>query len=379
MFMPMPKVPVPPSHVHPLTMFYALNLVIALLLLTIVGETVLWRWQHKTLHISRQPLSPRGLLAWGLGGLWLIDGLLQLQPLMATDFGRGYLTPLVHDQPQWLASVIRIGMYGWDLHPIVSDVVAAWLQISLGALILFGSQGRLRKLGLLASIVWGVVVWIFGEALGGLLAAPSWLIGSPGPALLYVALAVLLLQAASSPWWGPGSHHRWARAIAGFWALAGVLQVLPADGWWRPHALASYVHSMAAMPQPHLLSQLLEAWTGSLALYPQLWNAGLAAAWIGLAAYWAFGRPSRHGWWGTAAMTFAGWMFGQDFGVLGGLGTDANSGLLLLLVLVIYALNAGWFSLPSARALDTPALSRPHFWSQRPGRRPPESAGERRK
>ncbi len=379
MFMPMPKVPVPSSHVHPLTMFYALNLVIALLVITVVGEIILWRWQHKTLHITRPPLTVRGLLAWGLGGLWLIDGLLQLQPLMATDFGRGYLAALLRDQPQVVAGIIRIGIHWWNLYPIFSDVAAAWLQISIGALILFGGQDRLKKLGLWTSIAWGIIVWIFGEALGGLLAAPSWLVGSPGSALLYVMLAVLLLQPESSPWWGSKAAERWARIIAGLWALASFLQVWPADGWWRKDALVRYVRSMAAMPQPHLLSAGLEAWARSLALHPLLWNAGLATIWMGLAVYWGFGRPTQHGWWGTAAMTFASWMFGQDFGFLGGLGTDSNSGLLLLLMLVGYAFSAKLFSLPSARALGTPPPSQSHSSARGLLRHQPQPGGEPRK
>ena len=36
-------------------------------------------------------------------------------------------------------------------------------------------------------------------------------------------------------------------------------------------------------------------------------------------------------------MTLSTWWFGQDFGVLGGMGTDPNSGVVVLLVLGTYA------------------------------------------
>ncbi len=66
-------------------------------------------------------------------------------------------------------------------------------HVGIGVLILMPNRVRWQW-GLRFSMVWGAVVWMFGEAFGGILApgASVWT-GAAGPVLIYVLGASLLL------------------------------------------------------------------------------------------------------------------------------------------------------------------------------------------
>lgn len=347
--MPMPVAPTPSYAVNPLASFYALNIVLILLIVTLGGAWTLARRRHRTVHDAPAPsVSARRLLTWGLGGLWLLDGLLQAQPFMVTSFVGGFLSPMLPGQPQFVARIVDLGMRLWSRDPLLANFAAAWLQIGIGVLILAGGASRWRRIGLMASVGWGLIVWAAGEAFGSLFSSGSWLSGSPGSALLYVVLAIVLLG--PSTWWtSPHTAGVWRMFLAGLWTVAFVLQVWPHNAWWTARGLSTYVRAMAAMAQPRVFSAPLWAWSGLLQHHPILWNAGLAAGFLALALYWAFARPSLMGWGLTMLATFATWMMGQDFGVLGGMGTDPNSGIVVLLALVGYAVQVGWLPFATRR------------------------------
>ncbi len=339
--MPMPLTTVVhASHVSPLSLFYVLNMVILLLLITIGGEWLLWQWQHKKLHIPGDPpIGPRRLLTYGLGGLWLLDGLLQAQPAMVTRFIGGYLEPLVRSQPAFMIPMLHLGMHVWDLDPVGFNLAATWLQIGIGALMLLSGESRWRRLALYISIGWSLLVWSLGEAFGSLFAGGSWFLGSPGSALLYALLALVLLCPAER-WLRRDFHRVWQGGIAGLWWLALSLQLWPRNGWWTSSA-ADYVRNMAVMPQPRLFSGPLYAWATSLAAHPLGWNLALSLMLFILALAWSLRPPTLTLWTATFFFTLGSWTFGQDLGVLGGMGTDPNSGVVLLLALVVYAWMAG--------------------------------------
>ena len=51
---------------------------------------------------------------------------------------------------------------------------------------LAASRGPLSRLAGLASVGWGLVVWVFGEAFGSIFAPGlTWLFGAPGAVLIY--------------------------------------------------------------------------------------------------------------------------------------------------------------------------------------------------
>ncbi len=321
--------------------FYHIFFVMSIITVLIVG-TVFWR---KYLHRHTSTDSPETRmdyrwayewLARGIGALWLLDGLLQAQPLMITRFIGGYLAPMLSGQPAPVESLIDMGLRLWAISPVLWNEFAAWIQIGIGLTILMGQGTVWRRVGLWTSLGWGAIVWVSGEAFGSLFVSGSWLNGTPGSVFLYMAVAVALLAPAAY-WKSPAIRRALTVGMTSLWALAAVLQAWPTAGWWTGRTLSNYVLSMATMPQPAFFSGPLFAWAASLAHYPALWNGLLVAAFTALALLWAFKPRSLWTWWLTAFVTVATWWLGQDFGVLGGMGTDPNSGVVVMLGLAVYA------------------------------------------
>ena len=70
---------------------------------------------------------------------------------------------------------------------------SVWIQIGIGLWLLIVPRGRWSRLGGLASLGWGLVVWVFGEAFGGIFAPGlTWLFGAPGAVLFYCAAGALI-------------------------------------------------------------------------------------------------------------------------------------------------------------------------------------------
>ena len=289
-------------------------------------------------------VSPyRNALALWLGALWLLDGVLQAQPEMATRFVGGLLAPLLAGQPAPVADVVRFGMRLWEVSPVWFNVLAVFLQIAIGLALLFARDGsRLRRLALATSIAWGLAVWMVGEAFGSLFAGGGVLSGSPGSVFLYILAAALVLLPARHWRTDGGAVWRWVpTGFVAFFALAALLQVLPAEGWWAPGSLSAYVSAMAQMPQPALVAAPLGAFAAVLARGAVAWNVAIAASAVVLALGW-WRAPARAATlWATVAWTLLVWYFGQDFGVLGGMGTDPNTGAILLVFVLVLAERLG--------------------------------------
>jgi hypothetical protein len=117
-----------------------------------------------------------------LGLLWLLDGLLQLQPRMFTsDFATQVITPAVQGQPRFVSGFMHIGLHIFLIHPALFNSIIALIQLGLGVLILWKPS---RKHGLALSVVWALFVWSGGEGFGGIFSAhTSIAMGAPGAAL----------------------------------------------------------------------------------------------------------------------------------------------------------------------------------------------------
>ena len=305
----------------------------------VVGSILRIRWQAGRPAASSSPTvaepSARRFLRICLGLLWILDGLLQAQPAMPSGFLPTMVSPALAGQPQWLTSLAGPLVRAWTHHPVGADAITVWLQIGLGVLILAGGTGRPARSALLASIGWSAVVWTVGEGFGGLLVpGASWLSGAPGAVLVYAAAAGLLLAPRS--WWGVDGRAvvLARRAVGGAMLLGGLLQALPWETNWSADTLSGIFRDGATTPQPDFLSLPLTGLVSASTDHPTVTGAlllgVLAVVGAGLVLGWAPLAFIPAGL-GVCALT---WWLGQDFGVLGGTGTDPNSAVPLGVLLV---------------------------------------------
>jgi hypothetical protein len=189
-------------------------------------------------------------------------------------------------------------------------------------------------------------VWVFGEAFGGTLASgASWLTGAPGAALFYVAAGALLALPARV-WRDPRIGRRILQASGGILAASAVVQAWPGSGFWQgwsagpkgsrqPGRLASGISSMAAIPQPTPLHDLVRWFAAVVAAHGFAVNLIAVLVLAGAAACLLTGWPAIARPAAGAAIGFclADWLLVQDLGVFGGTGTDPNSMLPQILLL----------------------------------------------
>lgn len=306
------------------------------------------RYKHHDCRSTGPDLLSRRIVRWGFGGLWILDGLLQAQPAMSSEFVPHFLDPLLHGQPMWYANILIQGIVIWAGHPLFWDSIAVWLQIGLGVLILFGRDSRAGRLGLWLSLLWSAVIWVMGEGLGGLLVPgnATWLSGTPGSAVFYGLAAVLLLLPQDT--WQTGRVSRWgARGMAILWWGLTLLQAWPDNGFWTGSGLSSSVLNMAQMAQPPMFSAPLYFVAHIFSRFPVSANAIL----VGMMLIMGIGWWMQYRWTVPLTLTWLvlTWWLGQDFGVFGGLGTDPNSGLPVILLVI---------ALRASQATQT-AISRP--------------------
>ena len=349
MMMQMPRLPATaPAAV---TVFYAQLILVAAALAVLVESGVLIArlrgWRPRP-----DPFPDRRLLVLGLGALWTLDGLLQMQPQMVTHFLSGVVAPLLQGEPAPLGALIRIGVQIWSVDPATANVMACCVQLLIGLALLAGNVGALRRAALWASIAWGLIVWVVGEAMGGMFVGGGWLTGAPGAALLYVAAAIVALQ--PDRFWQAG-RLRWLAPVGlgAVLLLDAFLQAWPAAGFWAPGTLAGFASSMGQMPQPAVLAAPVKAWAAVIPAAPTLWNLGIVAVLTVLGLGWWVRPGSRPLLIATAAWVALAWYFGQEFGVLGGMGTDPNIGAALLLWLGLYGHRTG--AAVSAAAVPEPS------------------------
>ena len=132
----------------------------------------------------------RRRLQLALGALWLLDAILQYQPVMFTRAFSQMLAAAAEGNPAFVSRPILWDAHLVGQHPVALNTAFATIQLLLGLGIAWRPTVRLA-LG--ASIVWALGVWWLGEGLGGVLTGTaSPLSGAPGPVILYALLAVLL-------------------------------------------------------------------------------------------------------------------------------------------------------------------------------------------
>src|ERR1700676_4141009 len=133
-----------------------------------------------------------------LGILWLIDGLLQLQPQMFTmNMVNGVMVPTIQNQPAPVAASLQ-GVISVTTHNLILvNLLIAVAQIVIGILLISGLWVRGT---IIASIVWALIVCYGGEGMSMLLPGRgSGLTWAPGAVLLYPLLVLLVYPRKEDP------------------------------------------------------------------------------------------------------------------------------------------------------------------------------------
>ena len=293
--------------------------------------------------VSLEPTALR-LLRTSFGCLWIFDGILQAQVSMPLGMISGVVQPAAAGSPSWVLHVVNFGATIWSNHPVPVAASAVWIQFGIGIWLLVAPRGNWLRLAGATSVAWGLVVWVFGEAFGSIFVPGlTWFFGAPGGVIFYVIAGALI--ALPERHWARPRLGRVILAMMGFYFVGmAVLQAWPGRGFWQgqPNShtgagtLTGMVQSMAQTPQPGLLS----SWVASFAAFDAAhgWAVNLFAVIVlaTIGTVFLLGRP-RVVFWAVVAgavLCLADWVLIEDLGFLGGVGTDPNSMVPMLLVFV---------------------------------------------
>lgn len=327
----------------------------------------LWESQ-RIVATSRVELWRRRLVV-ALASLWIIDGLLQLQPSMYSRGLNGFLANVLQyntmGKPNPLTELIHWSVtlsYGTPAHQTIFNTLAAIIQLTIGAALLVK---RTEIPALAASAVWAFVPWVIGEAMGQMLfpQASMALSGTPGAALIYIILSIILsrsrnhgtelpatlgcdLSAAADDPNGCGTlgsvadigivGSTLARAMwAVIWIGSAMFELEFSN--WAPDGISAQLKA-ASLSEPSLIAHMdrflshLSAGRGTLVAL----SMAVVQAWVGAAIL----RPNlcrialRVG----IAISLIYWIAGQNFGGLfTGNATDPNLGpVMVLFALVLW-------------------------------------------
>ena len=298
---------------------------------------------------SRFPLAVRSqrVLQILLGLFWILDAALQFQPFM---FGNGFV------QDNILANAAGqpfvLGDFITHIGNFVAPDVAVWntffalIQLFIGVGLLF--RGTVRP-ALAVSFVWVLGVWVIGEGLGMVLTGTATaLTGAPGSVLLYGLIGLMAWPRPPRRWpvdWsdrpagvatsaaaqGIGRSVTPLAVWAGYWSLAAVLFLLPANR--TPTSTQSAIGGMADVVPAwyaHFLNSLANLFSAT----------GTQTAWILAAVSVTIGLGpllARRPDWFLAAgalLSFLMWIVGQGLAgnVFSGSDTDPNTGPLVILL-----------------------------------------------
>jgi cytochrome oxidase Cu insertion factor (SCO1/SenC/PrrC family) len=313
--------------------------------------------------------SWRMLLRVGFGLLWLFDGLLQAQPSMVVGLPSQVIQPGADSSPAWVQHLVNWAGTAWSYHPVQAAAATVWIQAGIGCWLLAARRGRWSRLAGLASLGWGLIVWVFGESFGGIFAPGlTVLFGAPGAAAFYCA-AGALIALPSRYWRAPWLGRTMLAALGLFIAGMAVLQAWPGRGFWqgRLHdgggTLTGMIREMAQTPQPALLAGWVRGFGSFTAAHGFAVNmfAVVALAIIGTALLIGAVLPAvlagrggvgrlllRAAVIAAVLLCLADWVLIEDIGIFGGLGTDPNSMIPLALLLV-----AGYLAVAPAPAPAT--------------------------
>lgn len=303
-------------------------------------------------------MSPiRNCIRMVLGSLWIIDGILQAQPQISFGFSHFVILPAISQLPPAMYHALVPATAFWSSSELILDSIAAVIQLMVGAMLITSRSRRFTGAASIVSVVWAAIIWVLAEGMGGMLhSGASILSGFPGAALIYIVLSILLFS-------GMGDRmilRLTGASMAAVFIVSGILQLVPAEGFWQMGALSSIPVGNAVNQQPVLLIHMLLGISSSFASSVFVWNAAISGLAISMGMLWAI-RPRIAAIVSLPFSLFV-WMVGEDFGIFGMYGTDPNTGLPLILVsaAVILVTGAGRYRAKSSgdSALEAVSTSR---------------------
>jgi cytochrome oxidase Cu insertion factor (SCO1/SenC/PrrC family) len=281
-----------------------------------------------------EPLGRR-VLRIGFGILWLFDGILQAQTAMPAGLPSGVLTPAASSSPSWVQHLVNWGATVWSDHPVTAATATVWIQVGIGVFLLVAPRGLWSRAAGVVSAGWGLVVWVVGEAFGGVLGhGSSWLFGFPGSVVFYV-LAGVLIALRESSWETPRLGKGLLRGMGAFFVASGLLQAWPGRGFWSggihsssgSGTLTAMIDQMARVSQPSVFSSWLRSFASFDTAHGWAVNLVVVILLCGIGACFLTARQPylRVGAIAGGLTCLATWVLVQDFGFFGGVGTDPNS------------------------------------------------------
>jgi hypothetical protein len=307
----------------------------------------------------------RGLQV-ALGAVWLLDAGLQFQPFMFTKAFVGTLSASAAGNPAVIAQPILWAAHFMIHHIALYNAMFAVIQVAIALGLLWRP---LVKAALITSLVWAVGVWWLGEGLGGILThTASPFTGAPGGVILYAFIALLLWPRRSDGTGvlgTTGAKALWAALWAALWGSFAYFILLPANR--GPQSLSSTIAGLGS-GEPGWIKAIDGGLARALAGHGTEVSiaAAIACVLIGVAIF--VPRAIRWAVVGAIAMGTLIWV-AEDFGgIFTGQGTDPNTGLLLvLLALVYWPVSAHAARRHSPAAAASPALvarcARQHRWT----------------
>ena len=295
----------------------------------------------------------RDRLRTALGLLWILDGVLQLQPAMfSPTFLREQIGMAGMGLPHQVATMYGAFSTLLGGHPLVWELVLAASEIAVGTGIVVG---RAPRLTLGASVVLGLVVWGVGEGFGGLFApGTSMLTGAPGSALLYVVAAMALWTSGS----GPTSGGRRQRSpVSGplaawvvLWLAGALLELTPAN---HASGVPAAQVAQGAAGAPAGLDALDGLVARGIGHHGLAFALVVAAVQVEVALFSLRPSTRKAALICGAAVACVYWVLGQGVGGLfTGQATDPGAGpLWVLLAAVVYRSDAGNGDVEPTRAV----------------------------
>lgn len=214
------------------------------------------------------------------------------------------------------------------------------IQVTLGVSII-SKPKSLYRLALTASTAWSALIWVFGQAFGGVFAqsasgtltigTPSLYTGFPGSALLYLYLSLILLLPDNV--WRRESQRRYSL----LWDFAPLLLLVATIIQLNPGMFTAGGQSTIFQNNVDINIPVSLAWSVEpLARYsvasPLLANIIEVIPIVACVVPWLAGYR-RHAFILTCVFSVFVWWFGMGIGaILTGLGTDPNTPPLLIAI-----------------------------------------------